>query len=135
MMTERFRIEYGMDQHSFCCGANEVGAMDWDHGHPRRGETNEFPSEDGWYPTKAGAIKHHIKEVIEESDGRPIVYWFVRRCDYNKVIKPETKFDMDELRQVFKRKKGVVKLGTVSNPGTRNQLDGYMLTSHPSKRV
>jgi hypothetical protein len=131
---EYYRVGCCDESLAFCCGIREIGEMKWNR-YEWTKEDLENEDEQDWGLTKADAIKKHIARVLTESNGRPIVYWFVRRRQYNGKILPDTRYDMHELRSVIMRKKGVVKLGTFINPGTKNQIDGYMLTAHSTKGV
>lgn len=133
----RYKISVDVTDDTYCCGVYTGGEFnlivedinDYSYRHSRYAYT----AEEGWSTAKSGAAKLAIAEMIENAGARPIMLWFKRQRDYTGGVPLTQKYDCDELRQVVKHKKGVVKLGTFVNPGTKNHIDGYMLTAHCAK--
>lgn len=134
----RYKISVDVTDDAYCCGVYTGGEFDlivedlnddWNSRWPGENHT----AEEGWSTTKSGAAKLAIAEMITDAGERPIMLWFKRQRDYTGKVPLDQKYDCDELRQVVKHKKGVVKLGTFINPGTKNHIDGYMLTAHATK--
>lgn len=124
-----YHFRWDAEADEYCCGVFTAGQFRYDDADPEEEDV------DGYHKTIPAAAKAAILEMIEEAGQRPIMMWFVRRCDYSKRIHEDAQYECDGLRRQVARTKGVVKLGTFINPGTKNQIDGYMLTGHCTKGV
>lgn len=130
-MTTKHKVHFETDPDEFCCGIHTAGNFEFDSVDTAFGLADVYPANDGWHSTKRLAAKSAVARMIKASVGRPIIMWFKRRVDY--VGTPHESYEMDELRQVVKHTRGVVPLGVTINPGTKNHVDGYMLTAHAKK--
>lgn len=131
--TNKFRYEFGIEDIPFCCGVREVGGFTLEEVDEDEVKyyPEDYPAKDGWRSTPTLAAQSCIAQMIKDSEGRPIQFWFKRSKIYNGELNDH--FDADALRQVVMKKRGVVKLGTFINPGTKNHVDGYLLTAHATK--
>jgi hypothetical protein len=139
----KFKFHFCIEEDSFCCGVFTTGSFELDETDEDYKDLNAYHgwghatdpcnAKTGWRSTPKLAAQSAIAEMIVASAGRPIMMWFKRPCDYTHKVDPKQKYEDDALRQAVKRKRGVVKLRTFVNPGTRNHVDGYLLTAHATK--
>jgi hypothetical protein len=109
-----------IEQVPFCCGMFEAGHFN---------DVDDYKGYD--HTLECDSVDELLSEILEDAEGRPVLFNFVKCRNYEGVYNAH--YEASDLRRLVQAHRNVVAVGKWTNPGSKNQIDAYIIKDYKSE--